>query len=201
MQCTQYNAMQCNAMQCNVVRKSVSGTIFFFFFLKNTKMTKLWSQVSNQDLAKWKSECTDGRRKSFYLPLKWKYHQNVSMYECHGWTDKFQLFQFSFSSVAYSHKSVRHGGPSQKMTDKHKEQTETQIRSEVKNPMAIIKSKHAVLLTLLFSQYAMQCNAIQCTYAMQCTQCKYNARNKCMQCTYAMQCMYGSPSTILFFFF
>jgi hypothetical protein len=24
------------------------------------------------------------------------------MYECHGWTDKFQLFQFSFSSVIQS---------------------------------------------------------------------------------------------------
>jgi hypothetical protein len=28
------------------------------------------------------------------------------MYECHGWTDKFQLFQFSFSSVAYSQVSL-----------------------------------------------------------------------------------------------
>jgi hypothetical protein len=40
------------------------------------------------------------------------------MYECHGWTDKFQLFQFSFSSVAYSHKSVRpYGGPEPKKRD------------------------------------------------------------------------------------
>jgi hypothetical protein len=49
------------------------------------------------------------------------------MYECHGWTDKFQLFQFSFSSVAYSQvSSVRpYGGPPKtdgqntNTTDKH----------------------------------------------------------------------------------
>jgi hypothetical protein len=52
---------------------------------------------------KWKS--TDGRTygmKSFYLSLKWKYQCKMSVCTNVGWTDKFQLFQFSFSSVAYS---------------------------------------------------------------------------------------------------
>jgi hypothetical protein len=51
----------------------------------------------------------------------------MGMYECHGWTDKFQLFQFSFSlSRIQSSKSVRpYGGPEPKkrdgqtQTDKH----------------------------------------------------------------------------------
>jgi hypothetical protein len=55
------------------------------------------------------------------------------MYECHGWTDKFQLFQFSFSSVAYSQVSLSVRTEVQakkKREDKHR-QTNTQIRSEV----------------------------------------------------------------------
>jgi hypothetical protein len=46
--------------------------------------------------------------------------------------DKFQLFQFSFSSVAYI-KIVcpSYGGPDQKKRYGQTEQTETQIRSEV----------------------------------------------------------------------
>jgi hypothetical protein len=53
-----------------------------------------------------------------------------------GWTDKFQLFQFSFSSVAYSQVSlsVRTEVPTKKEEEKNMLQTndtETQIRSEV----------------------------------------------------------------------
>jgi hypothetical protein len=52
------------------------------------------------------------------------------MYECQ-WTDKFQLFQFSFSSVAYSQVSlsVRTEVRSQKKADGQTQKT--QIRSEV----------------------------------------------------------------------
>jgi hypothetical protein len=97
------------------------------------------------------------------------------MYECHGWTDKFQLFQFQFSRIQSS-KSVRpYGGPEpkKKLTDKHK-QTEKHTDpiggntfngkkfalnlfngKKIKRPMAQFKSKHAVLLTL--RSVSMQC--------------------------------------------
>jgi hypothetical protein len=120
MQCNaiQCNAiMQCNAMQVNVMYGSPSVRtewsqsvifLFFYFFLVSmygspsvygTRMSRMDRQVS-------------------FL---------VSMYECHGWTDKFQLFQFSFSSVAYSQVSlsVRTEVPTKKrkrknVTDKHR---------------------------------------------------------------------------------
>jgi hypothetical protein len=49
------------------------------------------------------------------------------MYECHGWTDKFQLFQFSFSSVAYSQVSLSvrtEVGAKKKLTDKDTKNTD-----------------------------------------------------------------------------
>jgi hypothetical protein len=122
------------------------------------------------------------------------------MYECHGWTDKFQLFQFSFSSVAYSQVSlsVRTEVRSQKKRDGQTHR-QTQIRSEVILNVTdgTIQEQTCRTINITFSQYAMQCNArIQC--AMQC-----NAMCNAIQCNamhtmHAMQamvqCMYGSPS-------
>jgi hypothetical protein len=61
----------------------------------------------------------------------------VSMYECHGWTDKFQLF--SFSSVAYSQVSlsVRTEVPTKKKKrKKHIEQTQKHRSDRVIHSMA-----------------------------------------------------------------
>jgi hypothetical protein len=87
---TQCNTMQCNAMQCNVrvrpsVRNEVSQSFFFFLIF-------FWSVRHGSPSVCTEHEClTDGQTSfSYFL---------VSMYECHGWTDKFQLFQFSFSSA------------------------------------------------------------------------------------------------------
>jgi hypothetical protein len=53
------------------------------------------------------------------------------MYECHGWTDKFQLFQFSFSSALQSSKSVRpYGGQQKKEKKKIHVQTRQKHRSD-----------------------------------------------------------------------
>jgi hypothetical protein len=149
---------------------------------------------------------TDVRNES---SLKWKYVKNVSMYECHGWTDKFQLFQFSFSSVAYSQvESVRpYGRSGQKKNVTNT--THTQIRSEViLNVTDGTIQNNAVLLTLRsvsmqcnamqynamqynamqYSIAVMQCNAIQCN-AMQCNVCTESVRP------------YGMKSVSHFFFF
>jgi hypothetical protein len=54
------------------------------------------------------------------------------MYECHGWTDKFQLFQFSFSSVAYSQVSLS-VRPEQSVGQQTKTQIDRVIHSMAKN--------------------------------------------------------------------
>jgi hypothetical protein len=131
----------------------------------------------------------------------------MSVYECHGWTDKFQLFQFSFSSVAYSQKSVRpYGGPEPKKRD-GQTQTETHpiggthsmakfIESfvlELNVTDGTIQEQTCRTINITFSQYAMQCNAMQynARNAMQCN--TMHVMHNAMQCN-AMQCMYGSPS-------
>jgi hypothetical protein len=110
------------------------------------------------------------------------------MYECHGWTDKFQLFQFSFSSVAYSQVSlsVRTEVRSQKKRDGQTHR-QTQIRSEVILNVTdgTIQEQTCRTINITFSQYAMQCNArITMCNAMQCNAMQYNA----MQCTQCTQC-------------
>jgi hypothetical protein len=81
--------MQCNGSPSVQMEWSQSSFFFFFIFFSRTygspsvygtRMSRMDRQVS-----------------VIFL---------VSMYECHGWTDKFQLFQFSFSSVAYSQSSL-----------------------------------------------------------------------------------------------
>jgi hypothetical protein len=117
-------------------------------------------------------------------PLKWKYQCKMSVYECHGWTDKFQLFQFSFSSVAYSQKSVRpYGGPEPKKRD-GQTQTETHPIGGT-HSMAKLHFESFVLelnvtdgtiqeqtcrTILTLRSVSMQCNAMQCNtmHAMQC---------------------------------
>jgi hypothetical protein len=130
MQCNamQYNVMQCNAMQCNkcnaciimhamhnamYVMKSVrpygmkSVILFFFFhFFKIQKWQNLVeARFRTQDLSMeiWIRR-TDVEW-SHFTSLKWKYQCKMSVCNECGWTDKF-LFQFSFSSVAYSQVSL-----------------------------------------------------------------------------------------------
>jgi hypothetical protein len=105
------------------------------------------------------------------------------MYECHGWTDKFQLFQFSFSSSHTVKSSVRRTEVRQKksygQTQTHRNTDPIQSNTfngknlllNLLNTNGTIQSKHAVLLTRSVSMQcnAMQCNAIQCN-AMQCNQ-------------------------------
>jgi hypothetical protein len=181
--------MQCNAMQCNVcmevrpsVRNEVSQSFFFFFFsffAQNDKIL-LKPGFELRTSRKWKSECTDDGRTEwshFIYLAKWKYQcKNVSMYECHGWTDKFQLFQFSFSSVAYSQVSlsVRTEVRSQK---KRYGQTQTNRNTDPiggntfngKNFLNLLNVTDGTIqeqtcrtINITFSQYAMQCNAMQC---------------------------------------
>jgi hypothetical protein len=127
MQCNtiQCNAIQCNAIQCHnamYVRKSVrpygmkSVSHFFLFFY-------FFSQYVRKSVSMYGTNVTDGQTSfSYFL---------VDMYECHGWTDKFQLFQsvFQFSRIQSS-KSVRpYGGPNQKKKKRKKKkmlQTNTQ---------------------------------------------------------------------------
>jgi hypothetical protein len=131
MQCNTRNAMQCNAMQCIVRSPSVrtewwSQSVFFIFFIFFFSQYVRSPYVRNTNV-------TDGQTISFS-------YFSVSMYECHGWTDKFQLFQFSFSSVAYSQVSlsVRTEVPTKKRKKKICYRQTKQIRSEVITPMAKI---------------------------------------------------------------
>jgi hypothetical protein len=111
------------------------------------------------------------------------------MYECHGWTDKFQLFQFSFSSVAYSQVSLSVRTEVQTKADGQTQtkKQETQIRSrntiqwqkKINVTDGTIQEQTCRTINITFSQYAMQCNAMQCNdNAM---------RHNTMQCN-AMQC-------------
>jgi hypothetical protein len=136
------------------------------------------------------------------------------MYECHGWTDKFQLFQFSFSSVAYSQVSLsvrtevqaKKKRDGQTQTDKH---TDPIGGNTLNVTDGTIQEQTCRTINITFSQYAMQCNAIQCKCnAMQCNAMQYNAMQyNTMQCN-AMQCMYGVRPSVrnevsqsFFFFF
>jgi hypothetical protein len=155
--------------------------------------TDVEARFRTQDLSlKWKSECTDGRTygmKSFYLSLNGNINVKCQ-YECHGWTDKFQLFQFSFSSVAYSQvvcPSVRRSGKKRDgQTDR-----QTQIRSEVILNVTdgTIQEQTCRTINITFSQHAMHArNAIQCAMqcnarnAIQCNAMQYNATCNAMQC-------------------
>jgi hypothetical protein len=108
IQCNARNTMQCNAIQCNVcteVRPSVRNEVsqsFFIFFIFLVSIRKSVSMYGTR--MSWMD-----RRFSYFL---------VSMYMSR--TDKFQLFQFSFSSVALSSKSVRpYGKPTKKKKKKY----------------------------------------------------------------------------------
>jgi hypothetical protein len=99
------------------------------------------------------------------------------MYECHGWTDKFQLFQFSFSSITYSRKSVRPYGQAKKNVTDKQVNTHDPIRSIQWQEFALefinvtdvtIQNKHAVLLTL--RSVSMQCNTVMQYNAIQASQ-------------------------------
>jgi hypothetical protein len=137
--------------------------LFFIFFSIATKSVGMYgTRMSRMDTSF-----------SFFLSV---------CNECHGWTDSFKLFQFSFSSVAYSQVSLSTEVPTKKKkkkkkkknTDKH---TETQIRSEV--PLNVTDGtiqEQTCRTNITFSQHmqsqctqcnTMQCNAIQCN-AMQC---------------------------------
>jgi hypothetical protein len=229
--------MQCNAMQCNVcmeVRPSVwmkSVSHFFFFFFHFLQKTQNLVEACGFELRtsrKWKSECTDDGRTEwshFIYLAKWKYQcKNVSMCECHGWTDKFQLFQFSFSSVAYSQVSlsVRTEVRSQK---KRYGQTQTNRNTDPiggntfngKNLFlnllnvtdGTIQEQTCRTINITFSQYAMQCNAMQCN-TMQCNAMQCNAINAMHVSMHAMHNAmyvrksvrpYGMKSQSFFFFF
>jgi hypothetical protein len=92
--------------------------------------------------------------------------------KCHGWTDKFQLFQFSFSSVAYSQvKSVRpYGGPEpkKKLTDKDRKTHRSDRRYHIKRDRWHNLSKHAVLLTLRSVRQCNVNNVTQCNVMYAC---------------------------------
>jgi hypothetical protein len=124
MSAMQYsNAMQCNTMQCMYgspsVRTEWSQSVIFFYFF--------WPFVSTYgvpSVCTRNTNVTDGQTSFSYFSCQYV--------ECNGWTDKFQLFQFSFSSVAYSQVSL-----SQIHTERSKKKKnvvdnrQTQIRSEV----------------------------------------------------------------------
>jgi hypothetical protein len=140
MQCNtmQYNAMQCNAMQCNTMQcnaiqcnamqcnamyvqesvrpygmKSVSHFFSYFFSQYVRSVSMYGTRMSRMDRQ---------RFQLFFLS---------SMYECHGWTDKFQLFQFSFSSVAYSpYLSVRTEVPTKRKKMRRTRNTNNFTRSD-----------------------------------------------------------------------
>jgi hypothetical protein len=127
-------------MQYNVCTKSVRGNevsqsffFFFFFFFLNHVLKSVGMYGTRMSRM-------DGQVSVIFL---------VGMCECHGWTDKFQLFQFSFSSVIQSSKSVRPHGPNQKKKEKDKFYGQTQThrsdRVAIKwRPMAQFKNKHVL---------------------------------------------------------
>jgi hypothetical protein len=122
-----------------------------------------------------------------------------------GWLNKFPLFQFSFSSVAYSQvicPSVRRSQAKKKerkkknVTDKHRHTDPIGVILNVTD--GTIQTCRTINIT--FSQYAMR-NAMQCN-TMQCNAIQCNA----MQCN-AMQCVRKSvrrtewSQSVIFFFF
>jgi hypothetical protein len=101
--------------------KSVSHFFFIFYF---------FSQYVRKSVSMYGTRMSRMDRQVSVIFL-------VSMYECHGWTDKFQLFpvQFQFSRIQSNNLSVRTEVPTKKKKKKkngvgQKTQTE-QIRSEV----------------------------------------------------------------------
>jgi hypothetical protein len=102
--------MQCNAMQCNVntevrpsVRNEVSQSFFYFFFI--------FRPVRNGNVSMYGTQSSDDRQHIFC-------QNEMSM-------DGQTIFQFSFSSVAYSQLPVPYGGPKKKKK-KNMLQTNTQ---------------------------------------------------------------------------
>jgi hypothetical protein len=133
MQCNtmQYNAtMQCNAMQYNAtctevrpsVRNEVSQSFFFIFFIF------FFSQYVRSPRHVRNTNVTDGQTNFSYFSCQYVRMSRMD--------NKFQLFQFSFSSVAYSQVSlsVRTEVPTKKkkrrkknVTDKHKKHRSDRI--------------------------------------------------------------------------
>jgi hypothetical protein len=176
--------MQCNV--CTEVRPSkrneVSRLFFFisFIFFKNTKkwqnlveasfkpgpLFKMqqctdgrWSQVSNSGpLAKWKSECTDGRTYEVILPLA-KMEISIKMSVCTNVTDGQTSFSYFSLVSVQSSKSVRpYGGPEPKKNDGQTHRQTTQIRSEVIQlnvTDGTIQEQTCRTINITFSQYAM----------------------------------------------
>jgi hypothetical protein len=164
------------------VRPSVRNEVSQFFFNLSSLPLHPTTMSTRFNLEIWMR--TDGSywMKSFYLSLKWKYQCKMSVCtECHGWTDKFQLFQFSFSSVAYSQVSlsVRYGGPEpkKKLTDKRHRNTDP-IGGNIKRDRWHIQEQTCRTITA----HAMQCNGT----LMQCNVMQYNVMHA-IQCN-AMQC-------------
>jgi hypothetical protein len=110
------------------------------------------------------------------------------MYECHGWTDKFQLFQFSFSSYSRS-LSVRTEVRSQKnVTDNTDRKNTDPIGGNIQwqrlNVTDGTIQETCRTINITFSQYAMhamQCNAMQCN-VIQCNAMQCNTQCNVMQC-------------------
>jgi hypothetical protein len=100
----------------------------------------------------------------------------VSMYECHGWTDKFQLFQFQFSRIQSVSLSVRTEVPTKKKKKKMLQNRNTDpIGGNTLNVTdGTIQEQTCRTINITFSQYARNArtmHAIQCTYAIHVMQC------------------------------